>query len=198
MYGEGGAGAFSDGKLTTRIKDSRAHDVIDILADHGAPERTRLLAKPHIGTDILVKVVRSIREDIVRMGGDVRFSAKLVGLEKDSGGNITSVTVEKNGEKEKIPCSACVLATGQGARDTYHMLYDIGLELLPKAFAVGVRIEHPREIIDRSQYGEFASHPRLGAGETILRIRLETGEFTASACVPAAWWWRPRPGLSRW
>ena len=165
MYGEGGAGAFSDGKLTTRIKDSRAHDVIDILADHGAPERIRLLAKPHIGTDILVKVVRSIREDIVRMGGDVRFSAKLVGLEKDSGDRITSVTVEKNGEKEKIPCSACVLATGQGARDTYHMLYDIGLELLPKAFAVGVRIEHPRELIDRSQYGEFASHPRLGAAE---------------------------------
>ena len=95
MYGEGGAGAFSDGKLTTRIKDSRAHDVIDILADHGAPKEIRLLAKPHIGTDILVKVVRSIREDIVRMGGDVRFSAKLVGLEKDSGDNITSVTVEK-------------------------------------------------------------------------------------------------------
>ena len=99
------------------------------------------------------------------MGGDVRFSAKLVGLEKDSGDNITSVTVEKNGERERIPCSACVLATGQGARDTYHMLYDIGLELLPKAFAVGVRIEHPRELIDRSQYGEFASHPRLGAAE---------------------------------
>lgn len=165
MYGEGGAGAFSDGKLTTRIKDSRAHDVIDILADHGAPKEIRLLAKPHIGTDILVKVVRSIREDIVRMGGDVRFSAKLVGLEKDSGDNITSVTVEKNGEREKIPCSACVLATGQGARDTYRMLYDIGLELSPKAFAVGVRIEHPRELIDRSQYGEFASHPRLGAAE---------------------------------
>ena len=192
MYGEGGAGAFSDGKLTTRIKDSRAHDVIDILADHGAPKEIRLLAKPHIGTDILVKVVRSIREDIVRMGGDVRFSAKLVGLEKDSGDNITSVTVEKNGEREKIPCSACVLATGQGARDTYHMLYDIGLELLPKAFAVGVRIEHPRELIDRSQYGEFASHPRLGAAEYHLADKAgNRGVYSFCMCpggfvVPAA------------
>lgn len=165
MYGEGGAGAFSDGKLTTRIKDSRAHDVIDILADHGAPERIRVLAKPHIGTDILVKVVRSIREDIARMGGDVRFSSKLVGLDKDGEDRLTSVTVEKNGEREKIPCAACVLAVGQGARDTYRMLHRTGLELTPKAFAVGVRIEHPRELIDKSQYGEFASHPRLGAAE---------------------------------
>lgn len=183
MYGEGGAGAFSDGKLTTRIKDSRAHDVIDILADHGAPEGIRLLAKPHIGTDILVNVVKSIREDIARMGGDVRFSAKLVGLEKDDEGKITSVTVERNGEKEKLPCAACVLATGQGARDTYRMLCDMGLELSPKAFAVGVRIEHPRELIDRSQYGEFASHPRLGAAEYHLADRSgDRGVYSFCMC----------------
>lgn len=183
MFGEGGAGAFSDGKLTTRIKDPRAHKVIDILADHGAPERIRLLAKPHIGTDLLVKTVKSIREDIVRMGGQVRFSTCLRGIEKNNDGSIAAVRVEHNGNTETIPCCACVLAIGQGARDTYQMLHDTGLELTPKAFAVGVRIEHPRELIDRSQFGEFAGHPRLGAAEYHLADRSgERGVYTFCMC----------------
>ena len=183
MFGEGGAGAFSDGKLTTRIKDPRAHRVINILADHGAPERIRVLAKPHIGTDMLVKTVKSIREDIVRMGGQVRFSTCLRGIDKNDDGSIASVRVEHKGNAETIPCCACVLAIGQGARDTYQMLYDMGLELAPKAFAVGVRIEHPRELIDRSQYGEFASHPRLGAAEYRLADKAgERGVYTFCMC----------------
>lgn len=183
MFGEGGAGAFSDGKLTTRIKDPRAHRVIDILAEHGAPERIRLLAKPHIGTDMLVKTVRNIREDIVRMGGQVRFSTRLTGIEKDGDGSISAVQVEHNGCAELIPCCACVLAIGQGARDTYRMLMDAGMELVPKAFAVGVRIEHPRELIDRSQYGEFAGHPRLGAAEYHLADKAgDRGVYTFCMC----------------
>lgn len=187
MYGEGGAGAFSDGKLTTRIKDSRAHDVIDILAEHGAPEGIRVLAKPHIGTDMLVQVVKSMREEIVRMGGEVRFSTRLTGLEKDENGRIIAVRAEKNGTEERIPCTACILATGQGARDTYQMLFEAGLELTPKAFAVGVRIEHPRELIDRSQYGEFASHPRLGAAEYHLADRSgDRGVYSFCMCPGGA------------
>ncbi len=183
MFGEGGAGAFSDGKLTTRIKDPRAHRVIDILAAHGAPERIRQLAKPHIGTDMLVKTVRSIREDIVSMGGQVRFSTQLTGLLKNDDGSIAAVQVEHAGGTETIPCCACVLAIGQGARDTYNMLLDAGMELVPKAFAVGVRIEHPRELIDRSQYGEFAGHPRLGAAEYHLADRAgDRGVYTFCMC----------------
>ena len=183
MFGEGGAGAFSDGKLTTRIKDPRAHTVVDILADHGAPERIRVMAKPHIGTDLLVKTVKSIREDIVRMGGEVRFSTCLRGIDKNDDGSIAAVRVEHNGISEIIPCCACVLAIGQGARDTYQMLHDIGLELTPKAFAVGVRIEHPRELIDRSQYGEFAGHPRLGAAEYHLADKSgDRGVYTFCMC----------------
>ena len=183
MFGEGGAGAFSDGKLTTRIKDPRAHRVVDILADHGAPERIRLLAKPHIGTDLLVKTVKSIREDIIRMGCDVRFSTCLTGIEQDAEGRIAAVKAEHNGICETIPCSACVLAIGQGARDTYEMLDAMGLELTPKAFAVGVRIEHPRELIDRSQYGEFAGHPRLGAAEYHLADKSgDRGVYTFCMC----------------
>lgn len=183
MFGEGGAGAFSDGKLTTRIKDPRAHQVIDILADHGAPERIRLLAKPHIGTDLLVKTVKSIREDIVSMGGQVRFSTCLKGIEKKPDGSIDAVIVERGGNRETLPCSACVLAIGQGARDTYEMLEQMNIELTPKAFAVGVRIEHPRELIDRSQYGEFAGHPRLGAAEYRLADKAEErGVYTFCMC----------------
>ncbi len=169
MFGEGGAGTFSDGKLTTRIKDSRADIVTETLVKYGAPERIMIEAKPHVGTDVLRKVVYNIRKAIEEAGGEVRFSAKLTDICSEDG-RVTAAVV--NGS-EKIPCCAIVLALGQAARDTYRMLADRGIEISAKPFAVGVRIEHPQSFIDRSQFGKYAGHPRLGAAE--YRLTGKTG-----------------------
>lgn len=164
VFGEGGAGAFSDGKLTTRIKDPRAADVLALLAEHGAPDEIIHMAKPHIGTDKLVQVVRNMRLAILRMGGTVRFGTRVCGLERQ-GDSLRAIYVESTDGRERIPCVACILATGHGASDVYRMLAKEGIALQAKPFAAGVRIEHPRELIDRSQFGTFAGHPRLGAAE---------------------------------
>ncbi len=164
MFGEGGAGAFSDGKLTTRIKDPLANDVLETLVRFGAPEETAYHAKPHIGTDRLCGVISAIREEIGRLGGEVRFEAALSGLESRDGA-LTAVRVRTAQGEERIPAAALLLATGQNADDTYRMLHTAGLELAAKPYAAGVRIEHPRELIDRSQFGAHMNHPRLGAAD---------------------------------
>lgn len=182
MFGEGGAGAFSDGKLTTRIKDPWAHEVLRILAGHGAPQEICIQAKPHIGTDHLVQVVQAMRKDIIAHGGEVRFNLALTGFEQ-RGEMLTHLFAQGPNGEERLPVSACILAMGQGARDTYEMLHRSGLALQAKAFAVGVRAEHPRELIDRSQYGSFAGHPRLGAAEYHLAGRHhERGVYTFCMC----------------
>lgn len=182
MFGEGGAGAFSDGKLTTRIKDPWAHEVLRLMAGHGAPMEVTLQAKPHIGTDRLVQVVQSLREDIVAHGGEVRFDTALAGLEEKDGA-LSALRLEGPRGEERLAVSACILAIGQGARDTYEMLHGAGMEMQAKPFAVGVRAEHPRELIDRSQYGAFAGHPRLGAAEYHLAGRHgERGVYTFCMC----------------
>ena len=182
MFGEGGAGTFSDGKLTTRIKDERVSEIMEQLIDCGAPEEIRYLAKPHIGTDRLRTVVQNMREEIERLGGEVWFGAKLSGIRMKDG-VLGSVLIEKNGRTETIPCSALVLAIGQGARDTYRMLFSSGIAMQPKAFAVGVRAEHPQEMINKSQYGEFWNHPRLGAAEYRLTAKSGTlGVYTFCMC----------------
>lgn len=164
MFGEGGAGAFSDGKLTTRIKDPRSMDILETLVKFGAPDEILIQAKPHVGTDVLRAVVKRLRTEIISQGGEVRFNTKLTGIAQ-SGGRICGVYVQHNGGIEKIQCSACILAVGQGARDTYNLLRKMNMELAPKAFAVGVRIEHPQHYVDKTQYGRFLGHPRLGAAE---------------------------------
>lgn len=182
MFGEGGAGAFSDGKLTTRIKDPWAHEVLRVLAAHGAPEEILVQAKPHIGTDRLLHVVQSIRQEILSRGGQVRFDTALTGLEQKEGA-LSALRLLGPGGEERLPVSACILAMGQGARDTYEMLYAAGLEMQSKPFAVGVRAEHPRELIDKSQYGSFAGHPRLGSAEYHLAGRHgERGVYTFCMC----------------
>ncbi len=179
MFGEGGAGTFSDGKLTTRIKDPRADTVVETLVSFGAPQRIAVDAKPHVGTDVLRTVVRNMRGAIEEAGGEVRFSAKLTGVLTDDG-RVTGIEI--NGS-ERIECCAAVLAIGQAASDTYRMLADMGLELAAKPFAVGVRIEHPQSFIDRSQFGRFAGHPRLGAAEYRLTARSGSrGVYTFCMC----------------
>ncbi|MBR0081213.1 MAG: hypothetical protein IJP98_00580 [Clostridia bacterium] len=163
-FGEGGAGTFSDGKLTTRIKDRRIGDVLAQLIACGAPEEIAYLAKPHIGTDRLRTVVGTMRREIESLGGEVRFGTCLCGIHSEDG-ELRSVTLNGAGKTETVPCCALILAIGQGARDTFRMLHASGVAMAPKAFAVGVRAEHPQILINQSQFGAFASHPRLGAAE---------------------------------
>jgi len=182
MFGEGGAGAFSDGKLTTRIKDPLCDEVLRTLVRFGAPEETAVQAKPHIGTDKLTGIISAIRMEIERLGGDVRFGTALSGL-VCADARLTAVRAKTACGEETIPCGACVLAVGQNADDTYRMLFAVGLEMAAKPYAVGVRIEHPRELIDRSQFGAHMGHPRLGAAEYHFADRSgDRGVYTFCMC----------------
>lgn len=168
QFGEGGAGAFSDGKLTTRIKDKRCSFVLEELVKNGAPEEITYVAKPHVGTDILKTVVKNIREEIKLLGGEVYFNSKLENINIEDG-KLKSIIV--NGKEVK--CECLVLAIGHSSRDTYEMLYESGVKMEQKAFAIGVRIEHPQEVINESQYGEYANHPKLKAAEYRLAYQSE-------------------------
>ena len=181
-FGEGGAGTFSDGKLTTRIRDPHIDGVLSDLIKSGAPDEIAYLAKPHIGTDRLRTVVGNLRKRIEAAGGEVRFSAKLADL-KTTDGAVTAALVQQGGKAVWEPCTALILAMGHGARDTAGMLYDRGVAMAPKAFAIGVRAEHPQSLINESQYGPMANHPRLGAAEYRLTARSgERGVYTFCMC----------------
>ncbi len=174
MFGEGGAGTFSDGKLTSRSKDGRGQSVLETLARFGAPPEILVDAKPHIGTDRLRLVVAAIRREIERLGGTVRFSARLTDMEDGM--------LAVNGS-ERTRCAALVLASGQGARDTYRMLLSRGVSMKKKAFAAGLRIEHPQELIDLAQYGASASSLGLGAASYALTARSgERGVYSFCMC----------------
>lgn len=168
QFGEGGAGAFSDGKLTTRIKDTRCDYVLKELVRAGAPEEITYIAKPHVGTDLLKDVVKNIRERIRNLGGEVLFSSKLEEI-KSEDGKVKSIIV--NGKE--IECENLIMAIGHSSRDTYEMLHKIGVFMQPKAFAIGVRIEHPQELINKSQYGDMYNNPRLKAAEYRLTYQSE-------------------------
>ncbi|WP_027625136.1 NAD(P)/FAD-dependent oxidoreductase [Clostridium lundense] len=178
QFGEGGAGTFSDGKLTTRIKDSRCDFVLEEFVKGGAPEEILYMGKPHIGTDILKEVVKSIRHKIIELGGEVHFNSKLEDiLTKDN--KIKSIIV--NGRE--IPCEALVLAIGHSARDTYQMLFNKNIAIEPKPFAIGVRIEHLQSMIDENQYGKFAGHKRLRAADYRLAHNTKGNRGVYSFCM---------------
>ena len=164
LFGEGGAGTFSDGKLTARSKDPRCSTVLDTFIACGGPEQIGILSKPHVGTDRLRQVVKNLRAEILSLGGEVRFSTRLETVHMKDG-QLDAVTVSSAGRRERIDCAALILAIGQGARDTYQYLFDSGFAMAPKPFAVGVRAEHPQALINESQYGAFARHPALGAAD---------------------------------
>ena len=187
QFGEGGAGTFSDGKLTTRISDPRCRFVLRAFAEFGAPQEILRQAKPHIGTDRLREVVKNIREEIVRCGGEVRFLSQLTGL-RFLGGELYAA---QTGEGE-IPAKALVLALGHSARDSFQMLLRQGAKMEPKAFSVGMRIEHLRASVDTALYGRYAGHPKLPPGEYQLSLRRgERAAYTFCMCpggvvVPSA------------
>ncbi len=181
QFGEGGAGTYSDGKLTTRIKDKRVETVLKELIAAGAQPEIAYKQKPHIGTDVLKHVVVNLRETIIALGGKVYFDAEVTDLLVDPDrGCVTGVVV--NGT-ERIEADAVVAATGHSARAFYKCLYDKHLILTPKPFAVGVRIEHPQEVIDKAQYGRHYKHPKLGAAEYKLSYRATNGRSVYSFCM---------------
>ncbi len=180
QFGEGGAGTFSDGKLTTGVNDPRISHIFDIFVSHGAPEDIKWSHKPHIGTDVLRSVVKSIRGELLALGADVRFGHQLTGLIQ-SGGRLSALTVQAGAGPYPLPCDALVLAPGHSARDTFQMLYQLGLPLERKAFAIGVRIEHAQEAVSRAQFGPFWD--KLPAADYKLACHLPSGRSAFTFCV---------------
>lgn len=180
QFGEGGAGTFSDGKLTTRINDSKMMDVLEAFVAAGAPAEIKYLHKPHIGTDLLRTIVKNIRKEIIRMGGEVRFASSVTDIEIERGA-VTALIVN---DEERIACHTVLLGIGHSARDTYAMLHAKKVSMQAKAFAIGVRIEHPQKFINAVQYGEDAENQRLPVADYALTYQDRmTGRGAYSFCM---------------
>ena len=182
QFGEGGAGTFSDGKLTTGIKDVRISKVLKELVEAGADNSITYKQKPHIGTDKLVDVVRNIRYKIEALGGEVRFGTKLEDIVFDEEQTSPAIKAIKTNNGE-IETNSLILAIGHSARDTFQMLFDRNLEMVQKPFSIGVRIEHPQEMINESQYGNAALAEKLGAADYKLNHRCENGRGVYTFCM---------------
>lgn len=205
QFGEGGAGTFSDGKLNTLVKDKfgRNHFVLKEFVKHGAPEEILYEAKPHIGTDILKDVVASIRKEIESLGGKVHFRTKVCDIlcediVKTDGNNsipeqetnfdeqktqIRGLILEKEGIRTKYACHNVIFAIGHSARDTFYMLHERELSMNPKAFAIGVRVEHPAHLINESQYGEGYPQELPTASYKLTHQCKGTGRGIYSFCM---------------
>ena len=181
QFGEGGAGTFSDGKLNTRITDraNRDRKVLREFVRAGAPEEILYLNKPHLGTLRLVKILQNLRARILELGGEYRYQSKVVDFVIEEG-ELRGLTLAGG---ETIRADHAVLAVGHSARETFRILHQRGVRLDPKPFSVGLRIEHPQELIDRSQYGPQAGHPRLGAAEYQLVHHGERGRSVYTFCM---------------
>ena len=181
QFGEGGAGTFSDGKLTTQIRDkeNRSRKVLEEFVKAGAPEEILYQARPHIGTDNLVKIVKHLRHTILSLGGQVRFETKLTGIHLKDGA-VAGVLLN---DSETIETDTLVLAVGHSARDTFEMLAQRGILIEAKPFSIGVRIEHPQSVIDTAQYGRFASHPLLGPADYKLVHHCQNGRSAYTFCM---------------
>ncbi len=180
QFGEGGAGTFSDGKLNTLVKDREGRNrmVLETFVKFGAEERICYEAKPHIGTDVLCEVVRRMREEIIRLGGQVQFGSRVTEIELQQG-HVTGVVV--NGG-ERIACEQLVLAIGHSARDTFAMLHKKQIPMEAKAFAVGLRVEHPQSMINESQYG-MRDPGSLGAASYKVAAKAADGRGVYSFCM---------------
>lgn len=182
QFGEGGAGTFSDGKLNTGIKDPRCRAVLKEFASHGASSDILVNAKPHIGTDVLPKVVKNIRKEIVRLGGKVLFNTCLNGINVQNG-VVKSIAALQNGNSITIPCDKLLLCLGHSARDTFELLLENGIEMQQKPFAVGARIEHPQKLIDRAQLGDGADFLEFIPADYKLSAHLKNGRGVYTFCM---------------
>ncbi len=181
QFGEGGAGTFSDGKLNTLVNDTegRSKFVLETFVSFGADPAIKTDAKPHIGSDVLITVVKNLRKELISLGGEIRFNSKMTDFELDDNGEISAVTV--NGS-ERIPASRCILAIGHSARDTFEMLNRKKLSMEAKSFAVGVRVEHSQDMINRAQYGEKYDE-NLAASPYKVTAKASDGRGVYSFCM---------------
>ena len=189
QFGEGGAGTFSDGKLNTGVKDKwgRNKEVLKTFVSLGAPEEILYWNKPHIGTDLLRGVIIRMREEIKKYGGEVRFSSKVTDLrfskEREGGEKERAIEAVCVNENQWIPCSTLVVAVGHSARDTFQMLYEKQLEMTKKSFAIGVRAEHEREMINQAQYGSSYEKEFLPTSDYKLVHHAKNGRSVYSFCM---------------
>ena len=186
QFGEGGAGTFSDGKLWSQIKDPRflGRKVMTEFVKAGAPEEILLVSKPHIGTFRLVKVVENMREQIIAMGGEIRFQQRVSDFLIEEG-HIRGLTIEnlQDNSHYELRADHVVLALGHSSRDTFAKLYERGVYMEAKPFSVGFRIEHPQGLIDRARLGQHAGHPLLGAADYKLVHHAANGRSVYSFCM---------------
>lgn len=186
QFGEGGAGTFSDGKLTTNAHNPLVRTALEWFVQAGAPEQILWEAQPHIGTDRLVQVVRAMRQEIRRLGGEVRFGCRLADVRFDSNGEVAGVVVESTCDGQAhtdVATRDVILATGHSARDTFEQLKTLGVAMERKPFAIGVRIEHPQKTVNRAQWGAAAGHPALGAASYKLACHLKGGRSVFTFCM---------------
>ena len=190
QFGEGGAGTFSDGKLYSQIKDPRhlGRKVMNEFVQAGAPSDILFAAHPHIGTFKLVRVVENLREQIIALGGEVRFEQRVVDIDIEktpSGRQVTGLHMvdRHTGGRAHLATRHVVLALGHSARDTFTLLYERGVYMEAKAFSVGVRIEHPQSVIDAARWGRHAGHPLLGAADYKLVHHAQNGRAVYSFCM---------------
>ena len=182
QFGEGGAGTFSDGKLNSGIKDPRCRRVLEEMHRAGAPASILWQAKPHVGTDHLKEMVKRLRAEIIALGGDVRFETRLIGLEIENG-RVTGAVLHGQEGTSTLKTDAVILAVGHSARDTFEMLAKTGAAMSRKPFAIGARIEHRQDWINRAQYGPAAGHPALGAADYKLAVHLPGGRSAYTFCM---------------
>ena len=191
QFGEGGAGTFSDGKLTTGIKDPRIRKVLEELVKAGGPPDIMYRQKPHIGTDILRTVVKSIREEIKSLGGEIRFGCRAEDILTEEGRlsgimlapELRSEFSKSSADGEVIECEAAVFAIGHSARDTFRWMHERGIDMAQKPFSIGVRIEHPQDMIDIAQYGAPAGELGLPVADYKLNYRCENGRGVYTFCM---------------
>ena len=182
QFGEGGAGTFSDGKLNTGTKDPRGEHILRTFVRFGAPQEILVNAKPHIGTDNLKHVVKAMRQEIIRLGGEVHFGARMTQIVRTNGA-VSALRYEDARGEHELPAANVILAIGHSARDTFTMLHDSRFSLQQKPFSIGARIEHPQTLINRAQYGGFAAHPALGAADYKLALHLPSGRSVYTFCM---------------
>ena len=180
QFGEGGAGTFSDGKLNTGTHDRRMFWVLREFAAHGAPGSVTFDSKPHIGTDILIDVVQSIRREIIALGGEVRFETRLDGIKTEDGA-VCGADVTHGGKSETLPCRHLILAIGHSARDSFQWLHNMGVPMERKPFSMGVRIEHKQSAIDLAQYGR--ERGELPPADYSLNVHLPDGTSAYTFCM---------------
>ncbi len=181
QFGEGGAGTFSDGKLYSQVSDPRylGRKVLIELVEAGAPSEILWSSKPHIGTFRLVKMVENLRARIEALGGEMRFGARVTQLHLEKG-RVRGLFLA---DGEQILTDRVILAVGHSARDTFEMLFELGVRIDPKPFSIGFRIEHPQSLIDRNRFGDFAGHPKLGHADYRLTHHCNNGRSVYSFCM---------------